>query len=99
MKQTDRHYTEKRDFIRMRLGAKVILQHAGENIEALCHDLSSTGMRLEANCQLQVGDRVTVLIVSSHQEITDLLSEAQVVRVTEAGNGRLMLGLTVLSMS
>ena len=59
MSQNDRAYSEKRDFIRMRLEAPVILHHAGQEIEAQCLDLSSTGMQVEANCQIAVGDRVS----------------------------------------
>ena len=99
MNQMDRDYTEKRDFIRMRLETSVILQHAGQSIQALCHDLSSTGMRLEADCQVQVGDQVKVLISSGHTELKELVSDAQVVRITPTATGRLMLGLNVLTMS
>ena len=49
MSQTSRDYSEKRDYIRMRLDAPVILHHAGREIPAMCLDLSSTGMQLEAD--------------------------------------------------
>ena len=99
MSKMDRDYTEKRDFIRMRLETSVILLHGGQSIEALCHDLSSTGMRLEADCQVQLGDQVKVLISSGHTELKELVSDAQVVRITPTASGRLMLGLNVLAMS
>ena len=99
MSQSDRDYTEKRDYIRMRLGTKVTLQHGGQSFEALCHDLSSTGMQVEADCQVQVGDRVKVLIPSGHDELKGLESEAEVVRVTTDDNGKQVLGLAVISMS
>ena len=48
MSQIDRAYSEKRDYIRMRMEAKMTLHHAGQEIPALCLDLSSTGMQVEA---------------------------------------------------
>ncbi len=58
MSQSDRAYSEKRDYIRMRLEAPVTLHHGGREISALCLDLSSTGMQLEAEVALSMGDRV-----------------------------------------
>ncbi len=48
MSQTDRDYTEKRDYIRMRVDADVTLIHAGLEISAVCLDLSSSGMQVAA---------------------------------------------------
>ncbi|HSX71342.1 PilZ domain-containing protein [Pseudomonas subflava] len=99
MSQNDRAYSEKRDFIRMRLEAPVILHHAGQEIEAQCLDLSSTGMQVEANCQIAVGDRVKVHIPSEHSELKGLDAQAEVVRVTPLDDGRASIGLAILSMS
>ena len=60
MSQSDRAYSEKRDFIRMRLEAPVTLHHDGHATPAMCLDLSSTGMQLEAECRLSMGDKVKV---------------------------------------
>ncbi|WP_068826467.1 PilZ domain-containing protein [Pseudomonas sp. BMS12] len=99
MSQNDHAYSEKRDFIRMRLEAPVILQHAGQEIQAQCLDLSSTGMQLEANCQVAMGDRVKVLIPSEHTELKGLEAEAEVVRISAMDDGRSSIGLAILSMS
>lgn len=99
MSQSDRDYEEKRDYIRMRLETQVTLQHGGQAIPALCRDLSSTGMQLEAQCQAQVGDKVRVLIPSGHDELKGLETEAEVVRVTDQEGGRQILGLAVISMN
>ena len=99
MSQNDHAYSEKRDFIRMRLEAPVILQHAGQEIQAQCLDLSSTGMQLEANCQVAMGDRVKVLIPSEHAELKGLEAEAEVVRISAMDDGRSSIGLAILSMS
>lgn len=99
MSQNDRDYSEKRDYIRMRLEAPVTLHHAGREIPALCLDLSSTGMQLEAECNLDTGDKVRVHIASEHNALKGLEAEAEVVRVTALDDGRQALGLTIISMT
>lgn len=99
MSQSDRAYSEKRDYIRMRLDAPVILHHAGREIPAMCLDLSSTGMQLEAEATLRTGDKVTVHIPSEHSELAGLDAQAEVVRASDLGDGRQSLGLAILSMS
>ncbi|NQD80582.1 PilZ domain-containing protein [Pseudomonas seleniipraecipitans] len=99
MSQSDRDYEEKRDYIRMRLETQVTLHLGGEAFPALCRDLSSTGMQLEAQCQAKVGDKVRVMIPSGHDELKGLETEAEVVRVTDEEGGRQTLGLAVISMN
>jgi hypothetical protein len=99
MSQSDHAYSEKRDYIRMRLEAPVTLHHAGREIPALCLDLSSTGMQLEAECMLNMGDRVKVHIASDHNQLKGLDAEAKVVRITDLDNGRQALGLAIITMS
>jgi hypothetical protein len=99
MGRNERAYSEKRDFIRMRLEAPVVVRHAGQDIPALCLNLSSSGMQLEAESALGMGDRVQVRIASEHGELRGLDAEAEVVRIGELGDGRQSLGLAILSMS
>lgn len=98
MSQSDHDYSEKRDYIRMRLEAPVTLHHDGRVIPALCLDLSSTGMQLEAECMLSIGDKVMVHIASDHNELKGLDAHAEVVRIRDLGNGRQALGLAINSM-
>lgn len=99
MSQSDRDYSEKRDYIRMRLETPVTLHHAGREIPALCLDLSSTGMQLEAESTLSAGDKVRVHIPSEHDALKGLEAEAEVVRITDLDGGRQTIGLTIISMS
>jgi len=99
MSNSNHDYSEKRDYIRMRLEAPVTVQHAGREIPSLCLDLSSTGMQLEVECALKVGDKIKVHIASDHNQLKGLIAEAEVVRVTDLDNGRQNLGLAILSMS
>lgn len=99
MSQNDRAYSEKRDFIRMRLETPVTIHHAGKEIQAQCLDLSSTGMQVEAECPVAMGEQVKVHIPSDHSELKGLDALAEVVRVTPLDDGRASIGLAILSMS
>ena len=98
MSQNDRAYSEKRDFIRMRLDAPVTLRHNGAELAGVCVDLSSTGMQVEADSTLPMGAQVRVSIRSSHSELSGLDATTEVVRVQDLGGGRQSLGLSILSM-
>lgn len=99
MSRNDRDYSEKRDFIRMRLEVPVTLVHAGREIPAICLDLSSSGMQLEADCALSVGDRVRVLIPSAHAQLKGMDAEAEVVRLVTLDSDRQALGLAIVNLS
>ena len=98
MSQNDRDYSEKRDFIRMRVEAPVTLVHAGQEIPALCLDLSSNGLQIEASCALSVGERVRVQIPSPHKELKGLDAETEVVRVSSLDDGKQAVGLAIVAM-
>ncbi|ANI59534.1 hypothetical protein ACVK1X_002278 [Pseudomonas sp. PvR086] len=98
MSQTDRDYSEKRDFIRMRVDADVSLIHEGDEVQAVCIDLSSSGMQLEAPRSFKVGDRLSVRIDSDHAALKGLEADTEVVWVKAQDGGGQKLGLTILKM-
>lgn len=98
MSTIDRSYSEKRDFIRMNVDSKALIKVGDSTFEARCVDLSSTGFQIEVATRLQVGDKVTVLIPSSHAELQGLEAEAEVLRVEATASGQQLLGLSVLEM-
>ena len=95
----DRSYSEKRDFIRMRVETTVILHHRGQEIPAHCFDLSSTGMHLEAVSAQSIGERVDVRVPCDPTASQGQDVEAEVIRATDMGDGRQSIGLTVVKMS
>ncbi|WP_313025189.1 PilZ domain-containing protein [Pseudomonas lopnurensis] len=99
MSQNERDYSEKRDFIRMQLETGVTLEHSDTKLSGTCIDLSSTGMQIVARTDLQLGDRVRVLIPSEHSELEGLDAQTEVVRVSRLDDGRQRLGLAILAMS
>lgn len=98
MSQTERNYTEKRDYIRMRVETPGLLILGDQRIAMTCLDLSATGMQAEASANLAIGDKVKVLIESAHQNLRGLDAEAEVVRVSSLGGGRQSIGLAILSL-
>lgn len=93
----ERDYAEKRDFIRMRVDANVSLIHAGQEIEGVCLDLSSSGMQVQAPRQFNVGDLLTVRIDSEHAALKGLEADTEVVWTKAAGDEQ-HLGLRILKM-
>lgn len=99
MGQNDRDYAEKRDYIRMRVDADISLLYAGQIIPAVCVDLSSSGMQIEAPRSFQVGDKISVRIDSEHAALKGLEAETEVVWLADLEEGGQKLGLTILKMS
>jgi hypothetical protein len=98
MSQTRRDYSEKRDFIRMRVDADVSLIHQGDQVPAVCIDLSSSGMQVQVPRLFKVGDRLQVRLDSDHTALKGLEADTEVVWVREQDDGKQKLGLTILKM-
>ncbi|MHA3738731.1 PilZ domain-containing protein [Pseudomonas sp. Eth.TT006] len=98
MSQTGRDYSEKRDFIRMRVDADVVLIHEGDQVSGVCIDLSSSGMQVQAPQPFAVGDHLSVRIDSEHAALSGLEAETEVVWVRSQDDGSQKLGLTILKM-
>jgi Tfp pilus assembly protein PilZ len=98
MGQIDRDYAEKRDYIRMRVDADISLIYAGQIIPAVCVDLSSTGMQIQAPRSFRVGDKISVRIESDHAALKGLEAETEVVWVADVEGDEQKLGLTILAM-
>lgn len=98
MGQNDRDYEEKRDYIRMRVDADVSLIYAGQIIPAVCVDLSSSGMQIEAPRAFKVGERLSVRIESEHAALKGLEADTEVVWVADGESQEQKLGLTILTM-
>jgi hypothetical protein len=82
----------------MRVDADVSLIHQGDEVAAVCIDLSSSGMQLQAPHLFVVGDRMSVCIESEHTALKGLEADTEVVWVKEQADGTQKLGLTILKM-
>ncbi len=97
MREHERDYAEKRDFIRMRVDTEVSLIHAGQEIAGVCVDLSSSGMQVQAPRQFTAGDLLTVRIDSEHAALAGLEADTEVVWTKNEGDNQ-HLGLKILKM-
>ena len=94
------YYNEKCDFIRMRVETTVTVEYEGKTFDAICIDLSSTGMQIETDASLALsqGQSLRVYIPSSHPELTGLQADTQIQRLEKLDNGRLSIGLAIIAM-
>ena len=93
MSQSDRDYSEKRDYIRMTINAEVTLHFKGLEFSGVCIDLSSSGMQVQSRSQLAVGDVLAVHLPSPTPNLDPYNVDAEVVRVEDLGDGKQILGL------
>ena len=103
MSFASRKYQEKRNFIRMKVDASVVIKTSASHndIAGHCHDLSGGGMLVELPRAIPVGTEVEVAIESSHGHNPMLKARAQVSRVNTkpcVGNVSCLTGLEILEM-
>lgn len=95
---TQMDYSEKRDFIRMQVAADISLIHAGQVVTAVCLDLSSGGMQVQAPRQFKVGDLIEVRIDSDHPALKGLEASTEVVWIADQPESQQKLGLRIVTM-
>lgn len=93
-------YNDNRNFFRMMVNTNIVLEiadaDAGRKVDAICRDLSATGMAIEADEAIDVGTKLTCLVEGTSPELPALHAVAQVVRCQEGENGIFTLGLEIL---
>ena len=82
MALSNRLYSEKRGFIRMVMDtpASLSLGEPRQTFAVNCRNLSSSGIMIEYNSPLPVGDQVEITIPSERPEFPDFKAEAEVIR-------------------
>jgi hypothetical protein len=96
----DKPYSEKRDFIRMKIGAPLNAKLAAEDnvIEGLCLDLSGGGLQVETKQGLSIGTEVEVEVSSDHGHNPTLKAQAKVARSSTNETGDYVLGLEIIKI-
>ncbi|MFC3117056.1 PilZ domain-containing protein [Cellvibrio fontiphilus] len=96
----DKAYSEKRDFIRMKIGAPLNAKIAADSavIEGLCLDLSGGGLQVEAPQTIAIGTEVDVEVSSDHGHNPTLKASAKVVRAAPSETGSHLLGLEIIKI-
>ena len=100
MSSIDKGFSEKRDFIRMKISAPLNakLSHDDGVIKGLCRDLSGGGMQVETKTHIAVGTELVVEISSDHGHNPTLHATAKVARVSSDANEGFLLGLEIIEV-
>jgi hypothetical protein len=100
MSSIDKGFSEKRDFIRMKISAPLSakLSHDDGVIEGLCRDLSGGGMQVETRTNIEVGTELVVEISSDHGHNPTLHAKAKVARVDGNQEKGFLLGLEIIEV-
>jgi hypothetical protein len=100
MSSIDKGFSEKRDFIRMKISAPLSakLSHNEGVIEGLCRDLSGGGMQVETKTHIPAGTELVVEISSEHGHNPTLHAKAKVARVSGDADSGYLLGLEIVEI-
>src|SRR5690554_1033336 len=95
----DQAFSEKRDFIRMKIDTPLKAQLTGDGIamDGLCHELSGGGMRLATTHGLPPGTELEVSISSEYGHAPTLRARARVSRV-EVEDGVYMMAMVIIEI-
>ena len=100
MSLSDKAYSEKRDFIRMKISAPLTAMLSADQrvFEGNCLDLSGGGMRVETNENIATGTELDVEVSSDHGHNPTLKARTRVVRSTSNDKGTYELGLEIVEV-
>ena len=100
MSSIDKGFSEKRDFIRMKISAPLNakLSHDEGVIEGLCRDLSGGGMQVETRTHIPAGTDLVVEISSDHGHNPTLHAKAKVARASGDAESGFLLGLEIVEI-
>lgn len=80
---------EKREFRRMVMDAPVTLIHQHDRVEAICRDLSASGMAFEVKDKaFQAGDEIEVSLATASNRLPPFQAKAKVVHVVQVSGGQ-----------
>lgn len=94
MASIDRSYSEKRDFIRMKINSPVAINCDGKDYLGVCKDLSGAGMLVEMETTLPIGADLKVSIEQKGETHLPFHASATVSRV-EPIDDKYLVGLSI----
>jgi hypothetical protein len=96
-------HNDKRNYYRMMVNAQVQLMindpQSGRVINAICRDLSSTGMSLEIDEPLEMGIMLYIKMESSNPSIPPLSAHAKVMRCAQEQEDCYQLGVQIIELN
>lgn len=100
MPSTDNDYSEKRNFIRMFVNAKVKITDptTGNVFEGMGKNLSGDGAMFTTNNNFKVNQMLRVDISSEKSNLASLSASFEVVRVEDIGDGQFEIAGTMIDV-
>jgi hypothetical protein len=95
MSVEDRSFSEKRNFIRMKINTPVIIHYEDKSFSATCKNLSGAGMLLETEAALNPGDELHVSIEQKAEKSLPFSAIVEVTRVKPEQPGVKVVGLVI----
>lgn len=94
---TDRQYTEKRDFIRMKINtpARVRVEQEDTIVHGICNDLSGSGMLLTLEQKPSTEHDLIVSVTSSENSGPMLQARCSIARIQMAAEDKCIIGLEI----
>lgn len=95
-----RDYSEKRDFIRMKVDSEITLTAADsqEAYTGICRDLSSTGMSIEVKQPFLPNSEFDTQLASQNKAFRAFNTRVRVIRCTELGKNKFLLGVEITNI-
>ena len=93
-------YSEKRDFIRMKVNTEVVMK--GDNglvLKGLCIDLSGTGMLIETSESVPDNTELQTVLPSTNDKFPALNATVKVIRCTPKGDDKFEMGVSIVSVA
>jgi len=90
-----RAYSEKRNFIRMKINAPVQVKAGDESFTARCKDLSGSGILIQTERALALGTAVEIFIEQEGDKLLPFRATGEVVRVDPVNPSGFILGLSL----
>jgi hypothetical protein len=97
---TMRNYSEKRDFIRMKVDTTITLTNPdnGHQYQGICRDLSGTGMSIEVDKFFLTDTELNTTLPSNNDAFPPFDTTIRVMRCTETDDNKFLLGAEIISL-
>ncbi len=93
-------YNDSRNFFRMMVNTNMEIEiadaDAGRKLEAVCRDLSATGMAAETDEPIEIGTSLICRVEGASPELPALKASATVVRCSQEESGAYIIGIEIL---
>lgn len=93
-------YNDNRNFFRMLVNTSIELEiadaDAGRKLDAICRDLSATGLAIETDEYIEIGTNLICRVEGTSPELPALHASATVVRCTKEDSGNYTIGVEIL---